>query len=88
MADLRIGSSAFTANGWPGTFYTRVTFRVAVDVCYGEIKEKTMTLQRQHSSSVETPIERIFRKIMEREMTKKERRWLRLKPAPIITLRP
>jgi hypothetical protein len=21
MADLRIGTSAFTANGWPGTFY-------------------------------------------------------------------
>jgi len=21
MADIRIGTSAFTANGWPGTFY-------------------------------------------------------------------
>jgi hypothetical protein len=48
-----------------------------------------MTLQRPHSRpTFETPIERIFRKTMKRQMTKAERRWLHLKPAPIVRLRP
>jgi hypothetical protein len=39
-----------------------------------------MTLQRQLSHPAETPIERIFRKTMRRQMTKAERGWFRLKP--------
>jgi hypothetical protein len=42
-----------------------------------------MTLQRPWSRpAFETPIERIFRKIMRRQMTKEERRWFRLKRNP------
>ena len=43
-----------------------------------------MALQRPPSRpGVETPIERIFRKTMRRQMTKAERRWFQLKPNPI-----
>jgi hypothetical protein len=47
-----------------------------------------MTLQRHRSTHIETPIERMFRRTMKRSMTKAERRWLHLKPAPIVRLRP
>ena len=41
MPDLPLGTSAFTAEGWPDTFYKRVTFRVPEAVCYRAIREKT-----------------------------------------------
>lgn len=42
-----------------------------------------MTLPRLRSTLIETPIERLFRKAMKRQMTKQERRWLHLKSLPI-----
>ena len=46
-----------------------------------------MALHRPAShSKVETPIERMFRRIMKRSMTKAERHWLHLKPALLIRL--
>jgi hypothetical protein len=43
-----------------------------------------MTLQRPHSRAVETPIERIFRKIMNRRMTREERCSLHIKIHPVV----
>ncbi len=43
-----------------------------------------MTLQKPHSTRIETPIERMFRRTFKRPMTKAERRALHLSPAPII----
>src|SRR5579872_338534 len=53
----------------------RVAVRVTADASYPRIEGATqMTLQRPRSRpSVETPIERIFRKTMKRQMTKAER---------------
>jgi hypothetical protein len=42
-----------------------------------------MTLQRPHSRPAETPIERIFRKIMNRRMTSEERRSFHIKIHPV-----
>jgi hypothetical protein len=47
-----------------------------------------MTLSRPRSGpSVETPIERIFRKVMRRQMTKAERRDFHLKVEPRILVK-
>jgi hypothetical protein len=37
--------------------------------------------------AVETPIERIFHKTVERQMTKEERLWIQLKPNPTLRQR-
>jgi hypothetical protein len=48
-----------------------------------------MTLSRPRSGpSLETPIERIFRKVIRRRMTKAERRDFHLKLEPRIPVRP
>jgi hypothetical protein len=39
-------------------------------------------------STVETPIKRLFRRIMKRPMAQVERRALHLKPAPVVRLHP
>ena len=47
-----------------------------------------MTFHRQRSRlALETPIERIFRKLMRREMTKEERRNFHLKVEPRILVK-
>lgn len=49
---------------------------------------QNMTLSRPRSgTSLETPIERIFRRLMRREMTKAERRNFQLKVEPRILIK-